>query len=192
MNYLAHLYFADADDHHRLGNLAGDWIKGRLEGQAYPPRVIEGARRHRFIDTFSDQHAAMLAARRRLGPERRRAGGIIMDMLNDHFLVRDWPKYAGVPLETFTADVYASLERTRSLWPGRAGPVIDRMIRHDWLGSYGSLEIIAMALERIGGRMRRDPGLADALPVLEREYTVLNAHFHELMADLERTLGRAG
>lgn len=189
MNYLAHLYFADADDHHRLGNLAGDWIKGRLDAQPYPPRVVQGARRHRFVDSFSDQHPAMLTARRCLGADRRRAAGIIMDMMNDHFLVRHWGRYGEVPLEAFIADAYAGLERTRPLWPGPAEPVISRMIRHDWLGSYGNLEIIAMALERISGRMRRDPGLADALPVLQRKYTALEAQFHQLMADLDEVLG---
>lgn len=188
MNYLAHLHFADADDQHRLGNLAGDWIKGRLEAQPYPPRVIQGARRHRFVDSFSDQHPAMRTARQCLGADRRRAAGIITDMVNDHFLVQHWPRYGDLPLETFIDDAYAGLERTRPLWPAPAEPVITRMISHDWLGSYGRLEIIAMALERIGGRMRRDPGLAGALPVLQREYTALEEQFHHLMADLEATL----
>ncbi len=184
MNYLAHLYLADPDDQHRLGNLAGDWIKGRLESQPYPRRVLEGARRHRFVDSFSDQHPSMLAARQLLGRDRRRAAGIVMDMMNDHFLVRHWSRYCDVPLDVFIADAYASLERTRSLWPVAAERTIHRMIRYDWLASYGDLGIIAMALERIAGRMRRDPGLADALPVLRREYDALEAQFHQLMGDL--------
>lgn len=188
MNYLAHLYFADSDDQHRLGNLAGDWVKGRLENVNLPPRMLDGVRRHRFVDSYSDQHPDSLAARNQLGPERRRAAGIILDMVNDHFLVRHWSSYADRPLAEFLASSYGSLHRTRALWPVAAQPVIQRIISEDWLSSYHRLEIIAMALERIATRMRRDPGLRDTLPVLQREYPALEARFHALMADLDRCI----
>ncbi|MDN3518269.1 ACP phosphodiesterase [Aquisalimonas lutea] len=186
MNYLAHLYLADPDDGHRLGNLAGDWIKGRLEGQAYPQRVLDGVRRHRFVDSCSDRHPAALVARRRLGPDRRRASGIILDMVNDHFLVRHWPAYATTPLPRFLRDSYASVERMRPYWPDHGVRVMDRIITDDWLSRYEDLDVIALALERIAGRMRRDPGLSGTLPLLRREYTALEEQFHVLMDDLCR------
>ncbi|SEO49879.1 ACP phosphodiesterase [Aquisalimonas asiatica] len=188
MNYLAHLYLSDSDDHHRLGNLAGDWIKGRLENHGLPDRVLDGARRHRYVDSASDQHPAMAAARTRLGPDRRRAAGIILDMVNDHFLVRHWDDYADTPLPRFLDDAYGSLERTRALWPTGGERMMERMIRDDWLSSYGDLAIISMALERIAMRMRRDPGLSDTLPLLRREYDTLEAHFHRVMGDLRAQL----
>lgn len=188
MNYLAHLYLADSDDHHRLGNLAGDWIKGRLENHTLPPRMLDGARRHRFVDSTSDHHPASAIARARLGPGRRRAAGIILDMVNDHFLVRHWNQYASASLPRFLDDAYASLERTRELWPPAGERIMERMIRDDWLSSYGDLEIISMALERIATRMRRDPGLGDTLPLLRREYGALEEQFHRVMDDLRRDL----
>ncbi|WP_290633071.1 ACP phosphodiesterase [Aquisalimonas sp.] len=188
MNYLAHLYLSDADDHHRLGNLAGDWIKGRLEHHTLPDRVLDGARRHRFVDSVSDRHPATAVARSYLGPDRRRAAGIILDMVNDHFLVRHWDDYASTPLPRFLDNAYGSLERTRALWPAGGERMMERMIRDDWLSSYGDLEIISMALERIAMRMRRDPGLGDTLPLLRREYVALEEQFHRLMDDLRREL----
>lgn len=188
MNYLAHLYLSDSDDHHRLGNLAGDWIKGRLENHNLPDRVLDGARRHRFVDSASDHHPASGVARSRLGPARRRAAGIILDMINDHFLIRHWDQYADTPLPRFLDDAYGSLERTRALWPTAGERIMERMIRDDWLSSYGDLEIISMALERIAMRMRRDPGLGNTLPLLRREYTALEEQFHRVMEDLRDQL----
>lgn len=38
MNYLAHLYLSEDNDWIHLGNLMGDFVKGRLKGN-YPPLV---------------------------------------------------------------------------------------------------------------------------------------------------------
>lgn len=186
MNFLAHLYLADIDDHHRLGNLAGDWIKGRLERQVYPGRVLAGARRHRFVDGFADHHPAALVARESLGPERRRAAGIILDVVNDYFLTRHWSLYSDESLPAFIAAGYASLERTRADWPEQAQPVLQQMISHDWLNRYTDLAAVARTLERIGGRMRRDPGLADSLRVLEACHEPLERQFHAVISDLRK------
>lgn len=188
MNFLAHLYLADVDDQHRLGNLAGDWIKGRLERQSHPRRVIAGAQRHRFVDRFADQHPAALLARQALGQERRRAGGIILDVVNDYFLTRHWSAYSGESLPAFIASGYASLERTRADWPAQARPVLQHMISHDWLNRYTDLAAVAWTLDRIGGRMRRDPGLADCLPVLEACHEALERQFHAVIDDLRAAL----
>ena len=188
MNYLAHLYFADSDDEHRLGNLAGDWVKGRLENQPLPQRVLEGVRRHRFIDSYADHHPSARAARESLGRDRRRAAGIILDMVNDHLLVRHWSEYASTPLPDFLTSTYASLERTRHLWPDNARHVLHRIVTDDWLSRYGELETIDFALQRIAARLSRDPGLTGTLNLIHQQRPALEDHFHALMADLRAEL----
>ena len=192
MNHLGHLYFAERDDGHRLGSLAADWFKGRLEHKDLPPRITAGIRRHRFIDGFADQHPAALAARRAFAPSRRRGGGIILDMVNDHFLIRHWDTYAATSLGSFRASAYDSLERTRPWWPRQGQEVIGRLIREDWIARYADLATVAAILEGIGRRMRRDPGLADPLALLERHERLLEEAFHALMADLRERLHHDG
>ncbi len=177
MNYLAHLYLSDPDDAHRLGNLAGDWVKGRLQGQPLPPRVIEGVRRHRAVDSYSDQHPLMLEAREKLPAQRRRVAGIILDMLWDHFLVRHWSDYHPRPLRDFLDDCYAGLDRLQPYWPPGAQRALPRIIEEDWLSAYGDLDAVAFSLDRIARRLRRDPGLAGAMQDVLPLYAELEADF---------------
>ncbi|MCC5856853.1 MAG: DUF479 domain-containing protein [Ectothiorhodospiraceae bacterium] len=177
MNYLAHLYLADPDDAHRLGNLAGDWIKGRLQTQPLPDRVLDGVRRHRAVDSYSDRHPVMIRARARLPAHRRRVGGIILDMLWDHFLVCHWSRYHSVPLPQFLSACYAGLERMEPHWPDPARRVLPRIIREDWLSAYGDLDAVAFSLDRIATRLNRDPGLAGAMRDVRPLYRLLEADF---------------
>ncbi|MCH8506018.1 MAG: ACP phosphodiesterase, partial [Ectothiorhodospiraceae bacterium] len=177
MNYLAHLYLADSDDGHRLGNMAGDWVKGKLGNQDLPERVVSGVRRHRAVDRYSDRHPLMVRARARLPDHRRRVSGIILDMLWDHFLVRHWSQYSNPPLEDFLLDCYRSLERMEPHWPERARRALPRIIREDWLSAYGDLDAVAFSLDRIALRFTRDPGLAGSIRDVRAQYPLLEQEF---------------
>ncbi len=177
MNYLAHLYLADPDDAHRLGNMAGDWIKGNLERQTLPERVLDGARRHRSVDSYSDRHPLMATARLRLPERRRRVAGIVLDVLWDHFLVRHWSTYSDRPLGAFLDDCYRSLERMEPYWPERARRALPRIIGEDWLSAYGDLDAVGFSLDRIARRFSRDPGLAGSIRDVRRQYDALEQDF---------------
>ncbi len=177
MNYLAHLYLADPDPEHRLGNLIGDWIKGPLEGRNLPPRVLAGIRRHRMVDSYSDTHPVMTRARSRFPGRHRRVAGIALDVLWDHFLVRHWPRQRYGPLETFLGDCYADLWSVRHLWPDHAAPQVERIIREDWISGYHDLRLVGNALARIGRRLSRDPGLYDIIDCVDANYTELERDF---------------
>ena len=55
MNYLGHLCLSDDSPECIVGNLLGDFVKGRPEGR-FPPGVVRGIRLHRAIDGFTDGH----------------------------------------------------------------------------------------------------------------------------------------
>ncbi|MBK6633182.1 MAG: hypothetical protein IPG38_01660 [Chitinophagaceae bacterium] len=57
MNYLAHAYLSFNDPEILLGNMISDYIKGKKQFD-YPLPVQKGIRLHRFIDQFTDTHAA--------------------------------------------------------------------------------------------------------------------------------------
>ena len=55
MNYLVHFLLAGDDDELRLGNLLGDYVKGRVERFEHPgvtDRLRTGIQMHRTIDAF--------------------------------------------------------------------------------------------------------------------------------------------
>ena len=95
MNYLAHLYLAEDSDESLLGNLLGDFVKGRLEEQ-YSPEIIKGIKTHRKVDAYTDFNQNFLACKKLLRPDRRRFAGIIVDMSFDHFLAKNWADYSDI------------------------------------------------------------------------------------------------
>ncbi|MGA2151478.1 MAG: DUF479 domain-containing protein, partial [Geobacteraceae bacterium] len=51
MNFLAHLYLSGDDPELLVGNLLGDFVKGRLSGN-FPDGIERGIELHRRIDSF--------------------------------------------------------------------------------------------------------------------------------------------
>jgi acyl carrier protein phosphodiesterase len=64
VNFLAHLYLAAPTDELLVGNLMGDFVKGRPESLVgkFPDEVILGIRQHRAIDVSSGEILARAAS----------------------------------------------------------------------------------------------------------------------------------
>ena len=103
MNWLAHLRLAPDEPLVRLGNLAGDFVRG-VDLQTLDPRVRRGIDQHRAIDRFVDGHEVHRRSRARFGEAWRRFAGVALDVFYDHFLARDWAQYGdGATLESLAA-----------------------------------------------------------------------------------------
>lgn len=183
VNYLAHLYLAGRDDEYIAGALLGDFVKGRLENMDLPPGVVEGIRLHRAIDTYTDAHPVVLRSRARL-TERRRVSGIIVDLVYDHFLAARWQEFANEPLPAFCRRSYDCLLARIDEFPPTLRRILPHMASHDWLGSYAELDNVALALERIGSRLRQPDTLLGVQADLERHYRGLERDFLEFFPDL--------
>ncbi|HEY8849554.1 MAG TPA: DUF479 domain-containing protein, partial [Thermoanaerobaculia bacterium] len=100
MNYLAHLFLAGHSAESLIGNLAGDFVKGRL-GDQFPPGIRDGIMLHRRVDAFTDTHPAVAAFRRVLIPDHGHYSRVISDVFFDHFLATSWSRYSEESLEAF-------------------------------------------------------------------------------------------
>ena len=184
MNYLAHLYLAEQSSEGLLGSLLGDFVKGRLDDR-YPQTVRRGIALHRAIDSFTDAHPLHLASRNRIGSERRRYAGIIIDVCYDHFLCRHWAEYSSESLDCFAARVYGILHEHRDELPDRLRAIVPHMIADDWLGSYAVLENVGRALDGIARRITRSNSLAGAVIEIEANYAALNDDFQRFFPQLQ-------
>ena len=184
MNYLAHLFLAGTTAESLIGNLAGDFVKGRI-GDDVPPAIAEGIRQHRHIDAFTDSHPAVAAFRRVLIPEHGHYARVIADVFFDHFLACDFTRYAPEPLYAFLSRVYATIDPHFDQLPGRLRLVYPRLRDEGWLESYESIDGIRMALGGISYRLSRRPNLAPAVHFLEdRSRGELERLFHEFFPDV--------
>jgi acyl carrier protein phosphodiesterase len=188
MNWLAHLFLSEPEVEPRLGNLLADLVKGKARA-GLPPGILRGIACHQAIDAFTDFHPVVQRSKRRVGEEHGRLAGVLVDVFYDHFLARDWARYAAVPLEQFTAEVYASLGgHPTDCLPAEARDALGRMIAEDRLGSYRRLAGIEAALERIGlrleARLGRPFALGRAVRELEAHYDAFGADFTEFFPEL--------
>ncbi len=131
MNFLAHLHLAAHTRSSLTGNLLGDFIKGPLP-TALAAHFDEGIWLHRKIDAFTDSHPEHKAAVTCFEAPWRRFGGIVVDMLYDHWLSQHWGRFSTEPCPTFyrraTANYWritricrTAIRSPSSGWPSRTG-----------------------------------------------------------------------
>lgn len=184
LNWLAHLRLAPPPPLLRLGNLAGDFVRG-VDVAALHPELQRGIAAHRAVDAFVDAHPVVAAARGRLAPPFRRFGGVLLDVWFDHFLARDWERHGpGGTLAAFLADVHADLQEHRALLPPDLQRIAGAVARDDWLGAYATVDGIEGVLAAMGRRLARPTPLARGGELLRARYGELERTFESLWPEL--------
>ncbi len=183
MNYLAHLYLADAANDSLIGHLLGDFVKGAAIN-GYDHVIQDAIRFHRKIDSFSDAHEFTRASRNRIGPQWRRFAGIMVDVCYDHFLALGWHRFSDEPLPVFVRRVYADLQAHRACMPDAAERVLMRMVSYDWLGSYQDINKVGVALDRIAGRLTQGERFLGAISDIQANYQGLQEDFFSFFPEL--------
>ncbi len=183
MNHLAHALLAGDDDAIRLGGMLGDFVHGRPD-PTLPAGVIAGIVLHRSIDSFTDAHPEVLAAKALLQPPYRRYAGILVDIWFDYCVARDFARWSEIPLERFSDDVRALMHRHEELLPPRLQRFLQYMDINDLPAGYGDPELIEQALVGIGQRLSRANPLASAMAPLRALEVPLQQHFEVFFPQL--------
>lgn len=156
---------------------------------ALPPDVIAGIRLHRAIDSYTDQHPAVVAARNLLPPPYRRYAGIALDMWFDHALARDFGRWSAQPLPEFSAGVRALLHEHDARLPPAMQRFAGYMVAHDLPAGYAQADILGLALRGIGQRLSRANPLDSVLPVLVALDEPLHAQFEVFFPQVREFAG---
>ncbi len=145
MNYLAHLYLSGDDENILTGNFIGDYVKGKSY-LTYPESVQKGILLHRQIDFFTDTNQYFREAKQYLLPDYGLHAGIVIDLLYDHFLARNWHLYSNINLRNFTRKVHAVLLSQFLHLPKRVQGFLPFLIQNRRLESYATVEGIQKTL----------------------------------------------
>ena len=188
MNYLVHLYLSDPDPMVRLGNLMGDFVKGRLESFDYPSGIIKGLRQHRAIDSLSHHSSIVKTSKERIDSRFGYFRGILIDVYYDHFLASNWEQHASGSLEDFAASTYRLLDDHHELLPDGLRRIAPRMIQYNWLVSYRNVEVMERALKRIGERLSRENPLAEGYDELLKNYDGLEEDCSQFLLEARKHL----
>ncbi|WP_338410694.1 acyl carrier protein phosphodiesterase [uncultured Flavobacterium sp.] len=153
MNFLAHIYLSNDNDLIKIGNFMADGIRGN-DYLNYPQGVKKGIILHRKIDTFTDAHEVFRISKHRLHERYGHYSGVIVDILYDHFLAKNWSKYSEETLDKFVARFYKSLKDNYEVLTPRTKRILPLMIEQNWLLSYATIEGISKILYQMDSRTK--------------------------------------
>lgn len=183
MNYLAHIYLSGDDDLVTIGNFIADGIKGNRY-KKYDRAIQIGILLHRHIDSFTDAHTTFKLSTKRLHKKYSHYSGVIVDILYDHFLAKNWSKYSDTPLKDYVEHFYASLEDNFEILPTRIQKMMPYMMTDNWLLSYASIEGIAKVLAGMNRRTKHKSGMNEAVNELEEFYNEFEEEFTSFFEEL--------
>ena len=176
MNFLAHIYLSGDNELVTIGNFMADGIKGKTY-KKYPKDIQIGILLHREIDTYTDAHKTVRKSTKRLHKKYSHYSGVIVDILYDHFLAKNWDKYCDTPLEEYCETFYDSLEDYFDILPERIKRMMPYMIADNWLVSYASIEGIQKVLEGMNRRTKNRSKMNLAVNELEDFYKEFESEF---------------
>jgi acyl carrier protein phosphodiesterase len=183
MNHLMHLFLSGSDPEILVGNLMGDFVKGRLDDR-FPPGIRRGIEIHRKIDSFAAGNELFLQSKRCIDPCFGHYRAVLVDIFYDHFLARDWVRYSPVSLEEFIRNSYQTLTRYQAQLPTRLLELLPRMFSRHWLIAYQEPAGIEIALRRMSDRLTRPNPLAEGFAELSKKRDLLLCDFRGFLPEV--------
>ncbi len=138
-----------------MGNFTGDYAKGRLTTDRFGTWTLGyllGVKLHRFIDDFTDTHPTALVAKRFLARKHPKVAGVALDIFFDYFLANHFEELHGFALEVYAQRSYETILRHHDLIPAPMLPMVEAMVRHDWLTNYRTVHGIERACSGLARR----------------------------------------
>ncbi|MEP5340266.1 MAG: acyl carrier protein phosphodiesterase [Algibacter sp.] len=183
MNFLAHIYLSGNNDLVTIGNFIADGIKGK-DYKKYQDDIQTGILLHRQIDTYTDAHKTVRKSTKRLHEKYGHYSGVIVDILYDHFLAKNWSKYSETSLEEYVDNFYDSLEHHYDILPLRIQKMMPFMMADNWLLSYASIDGISRVLDGMNRRTKNRSSMDEAVVELEEFYNEFETEFTDFFEEL--------
>lgn len=185
MNYLAHACLSFNMPDILAGNMISDYVKGKRQYD-YPAAIQKGIKLHRFIDEFTDNHAATKEMKEYFRPYYRLYAGAFCDVTYDHFLANDPNEFVTEEvLQNFASSVYESLKKNETLFPEPFKKMLPWMQSQNWLFNYRS----RWGTEKsFGGLVRRSQYLNDsttAFEIFNENYDKLQLLYNQFYPELK-------
>jgi acyl carrier protein phosphodiesterase len=176
MNFLAHIYLSGNNDLIKIGNFMADGIRGNDYLQ-FQEDIKKGIILHRHIDTFTDSHPIYRQSKHRLHNKYGHYAGVIMDIVYDHFLAKNWKNYLDENLEDYAARFYQSLKDNYEVLTPKTQNLLPFMTERNWLVSYATIAGLEMILFQMDYRTKHRANMQEAIVELEEFYPEFENEF---------------
>lgn len=185
MNFLAHIYLSGDNDLIKIGNFMADGIRGK-QFEHFPEDVQKGIILHRFIDTYTDSHDIFRQSTRRLHEKYHHYSGVVVDIVYDHFLAKNWTKYSDERLEDFINRFYNSLHQNYDILTEKTQGLMPYMIERNWLLTYRTVEGIEQILTQMDRRSKNTSRMQFAVEELKEYYNEFEEEFTLFFEELRK------
>ena len=184
MNFLAHIYLSGENELLKIGNFMADSIRGN-QYLTYPNEIQKGVLLHRHIDSFTDFHPIYRKSKHLLHEKYGNYSWVIMYIMYDHFLAKNWNTFSEIPIEKYAASFYELLQKEESLLTERTKNMIPYMIAQNWLVSYASLEGLETILFQMDYRTKNRVNMPEAMKELKQFETEFETEFFAFFDELQ-------
>lgn len=183
MNLVAHQLLSGKNDELKIGNLLGEAVKGK-NYKNYTQGIAAGIKLHRFIDSFTDEHAVVKRSTSYLHASHGKWAPIVVDVFYDYLLIKNWFQFSSEGFNDFVSDCYQLFDEHRIIFSESVNKMIDHMIEYNWFQSYSTIEGVSMVLKNIGQRRIFLNNLQDATKALYLQEKKLEKDFLEFFPEL--------
>lgn len=161
----------------------GDFVKGKQYEQ-YETTIANGILLHRLIDEFTDNHEIVTQSKKRFTEKYRHYAGVIVDVVYDHYLAKNWAEFHKKDLMSFTQWVYNTLNLHKEIFPERFSFMLGYMKRDNWLYHYAELSGIDRALTGMSKRTKFNSKMEMAAADISRHYQELELEFRSFLPEI--------
>lgn len=184
MNFLAHIYLSGENDLIKIGNFMGDAIKGKTVFN-YDGDLQKGILLHRAIDSFTDSNRIYRESKHRLHKNFGHYSGVIMDVIYDYFLAKNWHLFSTIPLPDYINNFYLLLAKNNHLLPEKTKQLTTVMVRQNWLLSYATQQGLTKILKQMSHFSKNKVDFSKALVELNLHYPLFEKEFFAFMTVIE-------
>jgi len=149
-----------------------------------PEDILEGINLHKKIDQFTDTHPVWKASKGKFYKRHGKYAAVLTDMVYDVYLIRNWKRYTGEPLDQFTAEIYPLLLKHKEVMPSKLKGMIDKMVADNFLMRYTTQEGLQASLTYMDKRTKFPSRFSEAILDIEENDEALNKEFNSFFPEL--------
>ncbi|MDD3771207.1 MAG: acyl carrier protein phosphodiesterase [Weeksellaceae bacterium] len=183
MNFLAHQYLSFQNSDIQLGNLYGEIVRAK-DYINYPNGIQTGILLHRSIDHFTDEHAAVKNCTKFFHENHGKYAPVIVDVVFDYFLIKNWTLYSSIEFEKFVEDCYRLFQLNLNNFPPSLRYIVKHLLKYDWFHNYQSLKGIQQTLKGISQRSKFENNIEDAIIEIQEFHDPLESNFRQFFPEI--------
>jgi len=185
MNHLAHLYLSSDNEEEMVGQFIADAVKGN-DFNAYTPNIRKGILLHRWVDSFTDTHELVKELRAEYRPKLGLYSGVLIDLVFDYFLAKDFQLHSGRELSEFQQFTFSVLNKHEEKFPERMKNYFFHMKDKEFMMKYAHPVGMAVIVRQMGMRSARGEALVQAGDYFLDHVEAASKYFPSFFQDLQR------